>query len=320
MLIRKSVTLCLLLLSLTITGYSQDAATRWLNENAHLLKPDTTATTEDLAFLSTALKDNTVFGLGEASHGTREFYNQKRRIIAHLITHLDYKRLGFEFQDTYMEPVNAWLQGGQGDLKELMKDMVLYNTVEIYQLFRFIRQYNDTQPAAEKVTVYGLDREAYAGDPFNRDRFMAENAIAEQSASQEKTILWAHNIHIAKDTTMAQFPAMGYHLRKKYGDRFYVLGFDTYNGSVSVLTQEEGLVARDFSSQDGSFSAIFAKAAHPVIYVPFDIKPNPFSGVRNNITNIYANWTERRALPIVPGVDFDAILFIRNTTASVPLD
>lgn len=305
----------MLLLSNFIIGYSQDAGTKWINENAYVVNADTSISTADLNFLSSELKNNTVFGIGEASHGTKEFYNQKRRIIEYLIVHLDYQRLGFELSESYIGPINQYVTIGTGDLKTLMKDMVLYNTEEIYRLFQFIKQYNATQPPAKQVRLFGFDREEYASDPFSRDKLMAENIISEQSAHQRKTITWAHNVHIAKDTTMAQFKGMGYYLQQNFGENFYVLGFDTFKGSVTVIT-EDGLAKRDFETAKESFSAAFAKADHPNIFIPFNKKPNPFTGVKNNITNIYANWTKSRGLPMIPGVDFDAILFIRTTTAS----
>lgn len=315
MLSGRCMTICLLLFSIVITGYSQDAGTKWINENAYVVNADTAASTADLHFLSTELKNNTVFGLGEASHGTKEFFNQKRRIIEYGIVHLDYKRIGFEFRESYIAPLNQYLVNGTGDLKTLMEDMVLYNTAEIYQLFQFIQQYNTTQPASKKVSVFGFDREEYAADPLSRDKLMAENIVSEQSSHQQKTIIWAHNVHIAKDTTMAQFKAMGYYLQQHFGANFYVLGFDTFKGSVTVITAG-GLAKQDFETEKGSFSEIFAQANHPAYYLPFNKKPNPFSGVKNNITNIYSNWTTNRDLPIIPGVDFDAILFIKTTTAS----
>lgn len=315
MFIRRSITTCILLLSSIITGYSQDATTAWINENARVINADTAESTADLHFLASELKNNTVFGLGEASHGTKEFYNQKRRIIEYLIVHLNYQRLGFELSESYIDPINQYLISGTGDLKTLMKDMVLYNTEEIYRLFQFIKLYNDKQAPSKKVSVFGFDREEYAPDPFNRDRFMAENIISAQSSHQHKTIIWAHNVHIAKDTTMAQFKGMGYYLQQRFGENFYVLGFDTFKGSVTVITGD-GLAKRDFEADKGSFSATCAKASHATIFLPFNKKPNPFSGVKNNITNIYANWTSNRMLPMIPGVDFDAILFIKTTTAS----
>lgn len=314
MFIRKCIAACVLLFTNIITGYSQDAGTKWINENAYVVNADTAISTADLDFLTSELKNNTVLGLGEASHGTKEFYNQKRRIIAYLILHLDYQRLGFELSESYIGPINQYLTSGTGDLKALMKDMVLYNTAEIYDLFQVIKRHNDTQPPARKVHVFGFDREEYASDPFSRDQLMAENIIAEQSVHQRKTIIWAHNVHIAKDTTMAQFKGMGYYLQQNFGGKFYVLGFDTFKGSVNVIT-EDGIAKRDFETTQGSFSAMFAQAAHPAIFIPFK-KSNPFSGVKNNITNIYANWTNNRELPMIPGVDFDAILFIKTTTAS----
>ncbi|RAJ08621.1 erythromycin esterase [Chitinophaga skermanii] len=297
------------------TAYSQDANVKWINEHAYALAADTASTSNDLQFLSTELKNNVVFGLGEASHGTKEFYNQKRRIIEYLVVNLEYRQIGFECIQSYIEPINEYITNGRGNLKLLMKDMVLYNTEEIYNLFQLLKQYNEGQPTTKKVRVFGFDREEYAGDPFNRDKYMADNVIAEYAAHKGKTIVWAHNIHLAKDTTMAQFKGLGYHLKENFGQNLYVLGFDTYKGSVTVITPG-GLTSHSFEAEQGSFSAMFAKATYANYYLSFNTRPIPFANAKNNIMNIYANWTLVRSLPVKLGIDFDAILFIKNTTAS----
>jgi hypothetical protein len=75
-----------------------------------------------------------------------------------------------------------------------------------------------------------------------------------------------------------------------------------------------------FEAKQNTYSSIFAKSRNERFFISFKSKPNPFIGIENDITNIYSNWTETRALPIKPGFDFDGLVFIRNTTNSVTLD
>lgn len=220
MLRKRYMLTCTLLFAGITTCYSQDEGPKWINENAHVLAADTAVSSTDLQFLTTELKNNIVFGLGEPSHGSREVFNQKRRVIEYLILHLHYKQIGFEFGESYISPINQYLINGTGDLKTLMKEMVLYNTEEIYHLFQFIKQNNDKQPPAEKISIFGFDRQAYAADPFTRDKFMAANVVTEQSSHKSKTIVWAHNVHIAKDTTMAQFRGMDITCNKNLAKSF----------------------------------------------------------------------------------------------------
>ncbi|MGY0041068.1 erythromycin esterase family protein [Pedobacter sp. NJ-S-72] len=299
-------------------GYTQDKTISWINENAHPLAVDTVVSVKDLSFLSSELQGNTVVGLGEASHGTREFYNQKKRIIEYLITNLKYKHLSFELPGTFVEPINHYVLDGKGDLKELVRKLYLYGTEEVCQVFQLIRSYNEQQSFENKVSLSGLDREEYAGNPLTRDKFMAENIIAEYKKSKNKTIIWSHNVHLAKDSAARHYEGLGFYIGKEFGESFYVLGFDTFKGAVNVIDGQE-FIRHGFVGEQGSFSDIFAHVKFTDFFISFRKTPNPFSGIKNNITNIYSNWTEKRVLPVSLGNDFDAIIFIRESNPSVKL-
>lgn len=311
--------LATLLLLTTATAYCQDDAVKWINKNAFELDSGSSKSNDDLSFLSKELRGKTIVGLGEASHGTREFYVQKARMIEHLVSKCDFRQLAFEFAQTHIAPINQYLQTGEGNLKELMRPMALYNTEEIYNLFQWIRQYNQGQSPENKVVLTGADREVYWSDPFTRDKYMAENIIKSYEIEKRKTIVWAHNVHIAKDTTMAEVPAMGTYLKRHFGAKFYVVGFDTYKGTVNVLSKGE-FETHPFEGNENSFSGTFAKARYETFFLPFNRERTSFTETTGLITNIYSNWQKLTPLPIRPGVDFDAIVFIRNTSASVKLE
>lgn len=301
------------LIATSFFSYSQDKNIQWINENAISLAENPSDKT--FSFLTSELKENTILGLGEASHGTHEFYLQKAHIIKYLIKNSNYKLIGFELTKTYTNPINDYLQNGKGNLKEIVKELRLYNSQEIFDLFQWIKEYNQSQPKTKKVTLFGFDSEDFWSNPLTRDKYMAEAIIETQKTNKAKTIIWAHNVHIAKDTTMAGVEAMGSYLKQEFGSKFYVLGFDTYKGTVNVI--EAGKITKhSFESEAGTFSELFSKANDKVFFLSFDKKSNPFLQDKNKITNIYSNWTKDRALPIQPGSDFDAILFIRETTAS----
>ncbi|TSD65948.1 erythromycin esterase family protein [Inquilinus sp. KBS0705] len=158
------------------------------------------------------------------------------------------------------------------------------------------------------------------GNPLARDEFMAENIANQQQQTKAKTIIWSHNIHVAKDTTMAQCKGMGYYVKQKYHNAYYTIGFDTFKGSVHVL-DDDTFVKHLFEGKPGSLSATFAAAKLPHFFIPFgNTTADPLYNIAGNITNIYANWGNRLTLPMRPGVDFDGLIFIRETTASIILE
>ncbi len=311
---KKCYALFVFVFCMPLLNLAQNDTIQWLNTNAIPLTSKNT--NKDLLFLSTTLKDNIVLGLGEASHGTKEFYQQKSEIIKHLITHLDYKLFGIEMDSTYMAPINRYVQNGAGDLKNLMQGLYLYNTREIYDLFEWIKTYNKTRSASEKVTLFGYDRQEFMNDIFAREEHMAANIITTQKSYRQKTIVWAHNIHIAKDLLPGAH-AIGHHLKETYGKGYYAIAFDTYKGAVNVLENTK-IISHAFQT-DYSFSALFAKAKYTTFFLPLNAETATALGATNTITNIYSVWKANRSIPLTIGSDFDALIFIRQTTPSTIL-
>jgi erythromycin esterase-like protein len=302
-----------LLFAFTATG--QDSLT-WINKNAYELKSGSSSASNDLSFLLKELSGKSVVGLGEASHGTREFYDQKTRIIAYLINQCNFKLLSFECPQSLIAPINTYVQTGEGNLKELMANMALYSTEEIYNLFQLIRQYNNGKASDEKVLLTGFDHPDYWSDPYTRDKYMTENLIKTYEVKKSKTIVWTHNVHMVKDT-IANPLTMGSYLSKHFGNAFYAIGFDTFKGTVNVLNDGQ-FEEHAFQAKESTFSTLLAQAKYKSFFLPFPIK-SPFTGTTSLITNIYSNWQAFKPLAIKPGLDFDGIIFIKDTSASVKL-
>ncbi|OXA93751.1 erythromycin esterase family protein [Flavobacterium hercynium] len=311
--------LCLVLFT-SSTFYAQNSSIDWLNKNVIALKSDSSNDFSDLKFLSKVLKDKHIVGLGEASHGTHEFYLQKSRIIEYLIKEENYKTLALEATSASIESLNKFILNGDGDIKTMLKSMGLYNSKEMYDLCVWIMNYNKTKTNNDKFRLVGIDHEDYWADPYTRDKLMAENFIAQNSISHRKTIIWSHNLHIAKDTTMAEFKALGYYINQEFGNKFYAIGFDTYKGNVNVLDNEGQLEKHDFEGSEGTFSSLFAKVKYQLFFIDFTIANNPLKNEVNKITNLYSNWKTPTPLPVKLGSDFDGLIFIRKTTASIGLE
>ncbi|KIO76786.1 hypothetical protein TH53_12735 [Pedobacter lusitanus] len=307
---RKVLILIFMLFSYSASG--QDSI-NWINKNAQELNSDLPLNISDLDFLKTELANKTIIGLGEASHGTHEFYILKAQVISYLVSKVDFNLIAFEVPQSIMAPINSYLQTGEGNLKELMKDLALYSTEEIYNSLLWLRQYNISKPN-NKVILIGLDHEDYWSNPITRDKFMAENLIKSSDSERKKAIVWTHNAHLQKDSVSL---SMGSYLKRQLGDQFYAIGFDTYQGTVNVL-KDGKFETHIFKAEENSFSHMLAQTKYSSFFLPFH-KGNPFNGVTGFITNIYSDWREPKPLSIKIGVDFDSILFIRNTTHSIKL-
>jgi erythromycin esterase-like protein len=120
--------------------------------------------TEDLEPLLDRIGDARFVLLGEASHGTHEYYLWRARISKRLIEEKGFRFIGVEgdWPDCYR--VNQYIQGELGDTTA--KDVLhafsrwptwMWANWEIVAFAEWLRGYNDMRPDEEKVGFYGLD-------------------------------------------------------------------------------------------------------------------------------------------------------------------
>ncbi|WP_164464449.1 erythromycin esterase family protein [Chryseobacterium sp. G0162] len=102
------------------------------------------------------LKDHTIVGLGEGTHGTKEFNEIRSEISKQLIGKNDFKIIAFEsaYGDASFlnEAVNS-----EVDLNMALKKYItsIWQTKEIYNLLTWIRDYNKNHK--DKVIISGFD-------------------------------------------------------------------------------------------------------------------------------------------------------------------
>ncbi|MEL6133369.1 MAG: erythromycin esterase family protein, partial [Bacteroidota bacterium] len=119
-------------------------------------------TDEELQVLD-YLADTKVVGLGEATHGTREFFQMKHRVFQYLVEKHGYDAFVFEMDFAEAMIFDRWIQGeSQADLRNLMRTEMLFwtwATEEVLELFTWMRDYNIAHPD-KRVHLYGVDTQA----------------------------------------------------------------------------------------------------------------------------------------------------------------
>jgi erythromycin esterase len=97
--------------------------------------------------------------LGEATHGTREFFQLKHRLLQFLVEELGFTDFAIEasFADTLV--VDRYVRGGPGTAEEAVASMRMgvWATEEVVALVRWIRHHNDDPRHEKKVGVHGVD-------------------------------------------------------------------------------------------------------------------------------------------------------------------
>ena len=103
--------------------------------------------------------DVKVVGIGEATHGNREFQIAKKEVLEKLVNEGKCHAIAFELSVGQASMVNDAIHGSDTDLNELVGklDYVLYDTEEMVDLLDWMREYNKDVPYEESLMFYGVD-------------------------------------------------------------------------------------------------------------------------------------------------------------------
>lgn len=122
-------------------------------------------TTQDLTALINDIEDRPVVMLGEASHGTHEYYTWRTAISKRLIQEKGFNFIAVEgdWPDCYK--INRYVKGYKdagNNIREVLGAFDRWPTWmwanwEVAALAEWLREYNQHQPHNKKVGFYGLD-------------------------------------------------------------------------------------------------------------------------------------------------------------------
>lgn len=116
--------------------------------------------TMDLDPLLRALADADIIGLGEASHGTQEFFQFKAGLIRYLIEEQGLRLVGLEASFAAMLGVNRYVVNGEGSAEEALRHDAIhavYQTETLLSLIEWLREFNADRNRADRVRFHGFD-------------------------------------------------------------------------------------------------------------------------------------------------------------------
>lgn len=393
---------------------------------------------DDLRKFKPALANVTVFGLGEATHGTREFFQFKHRMVEFLVKEMGVTVFAIEASYPACLNINDYVLYGKGDPAKALASQGFWtwDTNEVSDMIAWMRAYNEKAPAAKKVRFLGYDLQhlqqgfdlipAYlqkvapdqidvakaAFKPFAsstsglagypkmseedkakaltdlqklvaflalreaafvratsreefdttlqhartlvqfadayghnlmdpdpkksgiglRDLYMADNIafIAQTSAPGTKIAVWAHNGHVGTDSIGAGAVAMGAHLRRLFGDKYYAIGFAFNEGGFQSRDMDGKMVLKEFIAAPapaGSIDATLAQVGRPMFLV--DLRGAPKTGpvsdwldAEHGMHSIGSGYSASKPDQFFgqtsPRKTYDALFFIDKTTRARP--
>lgn len=97
---------------------------------------------KDLMPLKQMIGDARVVALGEATHGTREFFKMKHRLLEFLVQEMGFTSFAIEATWPESNLVNDYIQTGQGDPTDLLAGLYFWtwNTQEVLDMIMWMRE------------------------------------------------------------------------------------------------------------------------------------------------------------------------------------
>ncbi len=106
------------------------------------------------------LSDCKIVGLGEATHGTKEFFQLKHRIFRYLVENYGYKIFAFECDMGESYYIDNYVITGEGDIDDIMINKMIFwtwCTDEVKNLLIWMKEYNEDKADEDKIHFIGVD-------------------------------------------------------------------------------------------------------------------------------------------------------------------
>ena len=148
-----------------------------LAARASPLAPDADATGVPDGFAA-AVADAAVVGLGEASHGARECFTGKTRLLRHLVTEADCRVFALEASIPAVRAIDDYVTRGEGSPADALGSLHIWpwNTAAVADLVAWLRSFNADRPLADRVRVHGIDCQYTTGATASIRQFLDATA------------------------------------------------------------------------------------------------------------------------------------------------
>ncbi|HJS43976.1 MAG TPA: erythromycin esterase family protein [Gemmatimonadales bacterium] len=180
----------------------------WLNAAAiPLTTVDPSHDDADLEPLRAMIGNARVVALGEATHGTGEFFRMKDRILRFLVREMGFDAFAIEATWPEANRLDAYVRSGTGAADSLLSGLYFWtwNTQEVLDLIQWLRDYN-VAAGAGGVGFYGFDMQYPGMAIHNIRRFVQAVDVA---ADSEFTARLACLAPFSNDSR-GQFPGVRY--------------------------------------------------------------------------------------------------------------
>jgi len=213
----------------------------WFRSTAIPLKttsPD--AGLDDMNPLRSVVGDARIVAMGEATHGTRQFFEMKHRMLEFLAEKMGFTVFAIEANWPESLAVNDYVLHGRGDPAAALAGMYFWawNTEEVLDMIRWMRRYNEDPAHVRKLKFLGFDMQTAQVAVSNVERYL-EKVDPEESR-------FAGNVlaPLADETREAEYSAKPRQARMEtaQGVKILLARFSNRKQEYAKATSEEDWV------------------------------------------------------------------------------
>jgi erythromycin esterase len=139
---------------------SENQVVDWISKNAIEIKTVEAGNGfEDLLPIGEMVGDAKIVSLGEPTHGNREVFQLKHRMIEYLVTEKGFNIFALECPFGAARDINRYVVDGIGDPEKALAGIYMWawDTREVLDLIEWMREYNSNPDHKKKVEFYGFD-------------------------------------------------------------------------------------------------------------------------------------------------------------------
>lgn len=140
-----------------------NAVRHWIRDNAIPLRTVLPGSGfDDMQPLRKMIGSAHIVALGEATHGTREFFQLKHRMLEFLVNEMGFTIFGIEASMPEAFCINEYVLTGKGDPEKALASFYnwVWNTEEVLDMIKWMRSYNADPLHTKKVKFYGFDMQS----------------------------------------------------------------------------------------------------------------------------------------------------------------
>jgi len=269
-----------------LTEEEKDVVEELKSNYAHSFLSADPEVSESLSALTSYLSSTKIVGLGEATHGTKEFFQFKDKLFRQLVLEEDFNAVIFEIPWGNAFVVNEFVTRGIGTADEAMDQTYywVYDTQETRDLANWMRAYNlslENSNPSEQIHFVGCDPQ---GGGFEVEKNMVYKYLEKVAPPFVDTAYQKYASLPYNDLTI--YPDLDPAVRNKNREGTkYMYEF--------INSNREGFVA-----STGLYEYEVARmASHVIQHRDMMYRTQSFSQTRDSLMAIYALWWQEILAP-----------------------